>query len=210
MSSGNFTRSEEEKSREPSAELEALPPLDRNGTGEDADLLSYEEIPSWYQDNPFIWHGYRPVCNSATTCFRSWFRLHNEFINIHSHLWSAVAFLLGELFVLAPLHLRYTRVSAGDYAVLAVFLLTATACFGFSAAYHTFICHSQAAEAFWLRLDFVGIILLILGSFMTSIYVTFWCELTLKIIYWVVVGRNTLSQHQPLGSITQVYFRLAC
>ncbi|KAK9779302.1 hypothetical protein SCAR479_03784 [Seiridium cardinale] len=151
-------------------------------------LLSYEEIPEWYQDNPWIRRGYRPVSNSARSCLQSWTRLHNELINIHSHLFAAAAFLLAEAYILEPLHRRYPRVSPGDYAVLAIFLLTATVCFSLSAAYHTFISHSHKVEAIWLRLDFVGIILLIVGSFISGIYVGFWCEQLLRTIYWGMTG----------------------
>ncbi|KAF2994304.1 hypothetical protein E8E14_002168 [Neopestalotiopsis sp. 37M] len=151
-------------------------------------LLSYDEIPTWYQDNPWIRRGYRPVSNSVKSCLRSWARLHNELVNIHSHLFAAVAFLLAEAYVLEPLHRKYSYVSGGDYAVLAIFLLAATVCFGFSAAYHTLISHSQKVEAIWLRLDFVGIIFLIVGSFIPGIYAGFWCEQFERTIYFGMTG----------------------
>ncbi|ORY63985.1 mPR-typeG-protein-coupled receptor [Pseudomassariella vexata] len=151
-------------------------------------LLSFNELPEWYRDNQFIRHGYRPVSESAKTCLRSWFYVHNELVNIHSHLLPSVAFLLGESYILEPLHRRYSRVTAGDYFVLAFFLLTATACFGLSAAYHTLISHSEKVESIWLRLDFSGIILLILGSFVSGIYVGFWCENLQRNIYWGMIG----------------------
>ncbi|KAH8677746.1 mPR-like GPCR protein [Xylariales sp. PMI_506] len=157
-------------------------------------LLSYEDIPEWYQDNAYIRGGYRPVSSSTKTCFKSWFRLHNELVNIHSHLIPSVAFLLGETYILEPLHRRYARLTVADYVVLAIFLLTATTCFGFSAAYHTFISHSQKVEALWLRMDFVGIILLIIGSFISGIYVGFWCENFERNIYWgMSCGLGVLS-----------------
>ncbi|KAK6211977.1 hypothetical protein LQW54_005504 [Pestalotiopsis sp. IQ-011] len=151
-------------------------------------LLSYEEIPEWYQDNPWIRHGYRPVSNSARSCLRSWARLHNELVNIHSHLFAAVAFLFAEAYILEPLHRKYSYVSGGDYAVLGIFLLAATVCFGLSATYHTLISHSQKVESIWLRLDFVGIIFLIVGSFIPGIYVGFWCEQFERTIYFGMTG----------------------
>jgi adiponectin receptor len=181
--------SDSEEKRESRVEPLALP-LHHN-IDQAADLLSYEEIPEWYQDNPWIRRGYRPVSYSVKSCLRSWARLHNELVNIHSHLFAATAFLLAEAYILEPLHRKYSRVSPGDYAVLAIFLLTATVCFGLSAAYHTLISHSQKAEAVWLRLDFVGIILLIEGSFVSGIYVGFWCEQLQKIIYWGMVSMHS-------------------
>lgn len=177
-------------------------------------LVPYEHLPEWYQDNPWIRSGYRPVSNSANACFRSWVRLHNEVVNIHSHLFAAIAFLLAEAYILEPLSSKYPRVSVGDYAVLTIFLSSATICFGLSAAYHTFICHSQKVETIWLRLDFVGIILLILGSFATGIYVGFWCEQLQRTIYWAMVsvlstvGRYTYNSSFLIDRWPWRYFHL--
>lgn len=152
------------------------------------ELLTYDDIPEWYQDNRHIRRGYRPVSNSTQACLHSWFHLHNESVNIYSHLVPAVVFLFGVVYVLEPLHLRHENVAAADYAVIAFFLLSATACFSLSAFYHTFISHSQKVEAQWLKLDFLGIILLIMGSYFANVYVTFWCEEKQQNIYWGMVG----------------------
>ncbi|KAH6656421.1 mPR-like GPCR protein [Truncatella angustata] len=186
--SSEKSRSGSEECEKSRSEPRALPLSIQDRRNDGICLLPFEDIPDWYQDNPWIRRGYRPVSNSAKTCIRSWAGLHNELVNIHSHLFAAIAFLLAEAYILEPLHRRYSGVSAGDYAVLAIFLLTATTCFGFSAAYHTLINHSQKVEAIWLRLDFVGIILLIVGSFISGIYVGFWCEQLEKTIYWGMTG----------------------
>jgi len=49
-------------------------------------LLPYDEIPKWLQDNSYIHHGYRPESKSTRACFASWLYLHNETVNIFSHL----------------------------------------------------------------------------------------------------------------------------
>ncbi|OTA92190.1 hypothetical protein M434DRAFT_22031 [Hypoxylon sp. CO27-5] len=148
-------------------------------------LVSYEEIPEWYQDNPYIRRGYRPVSHSAKACFGSWIYMHNETMNIYTHLVPAAALLVsGIVYGLAHLQGR----SSGDAGVVAALLLSAVACLGLSSAYHTLMCHSRQVEAFWLRLDFVGIILLILGSFVSGIYVGFWCETLERKIYWSMIG----------------------
>ncbi|KAI1505140.1 hemolysin-III related-domain-containing protein [Biscogniauxia marginata] len=158
------------------------------------ELLPYDELPSWYRDNPYIQAGYRPVSHSTRACLRSWGYLHNETVNIYSHLVPAVALLLGEAYVLlAHLRPRYKAdLVPADYAVFALLLLAATACLGLSSAYHTLMCHSREVEARWLRLDFVGIVLLILGSFVSGVYVGFWCETTERRIYWAMIGSLAL------------------
>ncbi|KFY59466.1 hypothetical protein V496_05688 [Pseudogymnoascus sp. VKM F-4515 (FW-2607)] len=78
-------------------------------------LLSYDELPEWQKDSPFILYGYRPESNSAHACFASWLYLHNE------------------------------------------------------------------------TLDFVGIIVLTLGEFVSAIYVGFYCDPGLQRVYWTMI-----------------------
>lgn len=57
-------------------------------------LLNSEDVPTWYAHNAYIRTGYRPVTPSALLCFRSLAYLHNETVNIYSHLIPAmVAFI---------------------------------------------------------------------------------------------------------------------
>lgn len=65
-------------------------------------LLSFDEMPHWFQDddNELVLHGHRPISHSVRTSLRSWWRLHNETVNIYSHLIPPVAFLLGEWYIL--------------------------------------------------------------------------------------------------------------
>ncbi|KAI1396795.1 mPR-like GPCR protein [Hypoxylon fuscum] len=148
-------------------------------------LLSYDEIPDWYQDNPYVRRGYRAVSQSTRACFGSWGYVHNETINIYTHLVPAIALLVSGLaYVLTQLRHH----DGGDAGVVAALLLSAVACLSLSSAYHTLMCHSREVEALWLRLDFVGIILLILGSFVSGIYVGFWCETLERTVYWSMIG----------------------
>ncbi|KAI0475329.1 HlyIII-domain-containing protein [Xylariaceae sp. FL0804] len=152
------------------------------------ELISYDELPAWHQDNKFIRHGYRPVSHSTAACLRSWTYLHNETVNIYTHLVPAVALLLGEGYVLAYLCTRFPNLTAAAYAVIAVLLLSATACLGLSSAYHTLMCHSREVESRWLRLDLVGIVVLTFGCFVSGIFVAFWCEHTLRAVYWSMIA----------------------
>ncbi|KAK7948346.1 uncharacterized protein PG986_009232 [Apiospora aurea] len=124
--------------------------------GKHPDLLLFDEIPEWARDNKFVRGGYRPESGSVKKCVQSWFYLHNELVNIHSHLIPAVLLFLGELYLIAPLPFRYGHVSLGDYLIIAFFLLSTTVCFGLSAMYHTLMNHSHRVEAQCLKLDFFG------------------------------------------------------
>lgn len=154
-------------------------------------LLSYDDIPGWYQDNPHIRRGYRPVSHSARACVRSWTYAHNETMNIFTHLIPAAALLVcGLVYVCARLRLHAD--GGSDAAVVAGLMLCEVACLGFSSAYHTLLCHSREVESLWLRLDFVGIILLILGSVVSGVYVGFWCESLERTIYWSMVSPDVV------------------
>lgn len=152
-------------------------------------LLSFNELPKWHQDNEFILHGYRPISGSAQVSFRSWSFIHNETVNIYSHLIPAVAFLLGEWYILEYLASRYPDMIGTDYFIFVFFLLTAFICLGLSTTYHTLLNHSFEVEQIWLRLDLVGIVILTLGDFVSGIYMVFWCEPLQRKIYWSMVSQ---------------------
>ena len=56
-------------------------------------LGSYEEAPKFLQDNEYIKNGYLIYCNTFNKIFKSFLILHNETINIWSHLLGAIFFL---------------------------------------------------------------------------------------------------------------------
>lgn len=49
-------------------------------------LLLLEELPTWKKDNPYVLRGYRPLTNSYVECFKGLAELHNQTVNIYSHL----------------------------------------------------------------------------------------------------------------------------
>jgi adiponectin receptor len=152
-----------------------------------AGLLSYEDIPEWYQDNEFIRHGYRPVSNSGSACLASWLYIHNETVNIYSHLLPAILFLAAEGLIFHYFKFCYPTSTIGDRLIFAFFILTAAICLGMSVAYHTLMNHSTHISHLWLRLDFIGIVFLTLGDFVSGIYMVFYCEPTIQRIYWTMV-----------------------
>lgn len=156
-------------------------------------LLSYDEIPEWYQDNDFIRHGYRPESNSARACLASWLYLHNETVNIYSHLLPAVLFLAAEGVLYRHFQASYPNATIGGRLIFAFFLLTAATCLGMSTTYHTLMNHSIHVSHLWLRLDFVGIIVLTVGDFVSGIYMVFYCEPILQRIYWTMARMATLD-----------------
>ncbi|KAF1731940.1 Progestin and adipoQ receptor-like protein 1 [Beauveria bassiana] len=140
-------------------------------------LLTIESVPAWYGENPHIRTGYRPVFAAAAPCFRSWTYLHNQSGNIYTHLIPGIVVAtLGNAALARHLAARYPAAALADRAVLHVHLLACAACFGLSAAYHTLLCHSRELADLWIRIDYVGISLLIMASFVPGLYMGFYCE----------------------------------
>lgn len=150
-------------------------------------LLTFDQLPEWLKDNGAVRSGYRPPSNSARKSFGSWAYLHNESVNIYSHFIPGVTFLLGKWYIVQYLSNRYPDIKSTDYAIFTFFLLTAVICLILSTTYHTLMNHSDRVERFWLKLDLVGIVVLIVGDFVSAIYMVFWCEPLLRQVYWSMV-----------------------
>ncbi|KAJ4319581.1 hypothetical protein N0V84_006311, partial [Fusarium piperis] len=127
-------------------------------------LLSLDKMPEWFrrESNQWILHGYRPISGSAHTSFCSWSYIHNESVNIYSHLIPAVFFLLGEWYLQQYLSSRYPEVTGADFFAFSIFMLAAVTCLSLSATYHTMMNHSQRVERLCLRLDMLGVVIFIL------------------------------------------------
>ena len=57
-----------------------------------------------------------------------------------------------------------------DKMVFSAFFTGACVCLGLSTCFHTFLCHSEWAGQLFSKLDYVGIALLIMGSFVPWLY----------------------------------------
>lgn len=124
------------------------------------ELRTYCEIPSWLRNNHHIHTGYR--CQiSLPDCWLSLFSLHNETVNIWTHL-------LGFLFVLGlALHTLYAHWEdhfLSDQLVFLVYYVTALGCLASSTLYHLFHCHSPRACYNWSLVDYSAIGALVVGS----------------------------------------------
>ena len=56
-------------------------------------LGTYNDLPDYYKDNEYIRKGYLLYCDSIIKALKSLFCLHNESINIWSHLFGAIFFI---------------------------------------------------------------------------------------------------------------------
>lgn len=71
--------------------------------------------------------------------------------------------------------------------VFGTFFAGAIICLGMSFAFHTVHCHSECVGKLFSKLDYCGIAMLIMGSFVPWLYYGFYCDYQPKLIYLSVV-----------------------
>ncbi|KAI4729535.1 HlyIII-domain-containing protein [Aureobasidium sp. EXF-10728] len=147
----------------------------------------WSDLPSWQQDNHYIKSGYRPASNSFYRSFSSLSYIHNETVNIYTHLLGAVASLVCSIYLHSLIKPRYDRASLEDVVVFGCFFGGAIACLGMSATYHTISNHSPKVNKIGNQLDYVGIVCLIWGSFVPSIFYGFAREPGYIAVYWSMI-----------------------
>ncbi|KND02504.1 hemolysin III family channel protein [Spizellomyces punctatus DAOM BR117] len=144
-----------------------------------------KEMPDWYVDNVYLLKGYRRITNSYLGCVKSLTYLHNETGNVFTHALGFVGFV-----VLAQVFYGWLTVETSTWAdilIISMFFLGAVVCLGLSTTFHLCCCHSRSVAAVWLRGDYVGIVTLIMGSFVPSIYYGFFCSPKLQAVYLAVI-----------------------
>jgi len=145
--------------------------------------ISFSYMKWWQKDNPDIRHQYRPQLHSYSLCLLSIFRIHTETINIWTHL-------LGMLMVIGIMVTMLIKLDGDhiDKGMISVFCITAFICFFNSSMFHTFLCHSASVKSFWNRMDYVSIIVLIVGSFVAWLYFMFGCWPKIRIVYMCIIA----------------------
>ncbi|KAL7076309.1 hypothetical protein ACQ4LE_004212 [Meloidogyne hapla] len=135
--------------------------------------VHFTGLPAWLQDNEFLHSGHRPQLGTFSSCFKSIFSLHTETGNIWTHIYGCVAFTGAFVWLLS----RPTNViSWPDKLIFSAFFVGAILCMGLSFSFHTVQCHSENVGRLFSKLDYSGISLLIIGSFVPWIYYAFYCR----------------------------------
>ena len=163
------------------------PRTSRLGSGAEAPgvgdivLHHFNHIPSYLQHNRYIHTGYR-VFLSYRLCLRSLLVLHNESVNVWSHLLGGLLFACFALY-----DLTYLIPTLGsdllDRLIYLAFICCVEVCMLCSAFYHLFNCHSERTMRKWLQLDFMGISLGLLGGYVPAVYYAFYCLPTHNAVY---------------------------
>ncbi|MCJ1431235.1 hypothetical protein MMC27_000586 [Xylographa pallens] len=146
-------------------------------------LLSFEDLPQWMQGDPYIRRGYRKQASSLTECYGSLFYLHNESVNIWSHLLAGVFFFALLLTADYSIFRTVPKISVSDAVAVQVYLAGATGCLFLSAFYHCTTSHSHEISRRYLKLDYLGIVLNITSTSISAAYFGLDGDECLKAIY---------------------------
>ncbi|ABP00856.1 predicted protein, partial [Ostreococcus lucimarinus CCE9901] len=137
------------------------------------------DAPEWMVWNPYVRSGYR-VGARWLGATRSIFMLHNETVNIWSHLLGVLMF--------AALIVQTFRTAHSGFVPddpeparpvtrwpMYIFLTGAVVCLFFSTMCHTYCCVGEIdAERMW-RFDYLGIAVLIVASFYPMLHYSYYC-----------------------------------
>ncbi|KJH48622.1 hypothetical protein DICVIV_05250 [Dictyocaulus viviparus] len=146
---------------------------------------NFEYLPEWLQDNEYLRTGHRPPLPSFSSCFKSIFALHTETGNIWTHMYGCVAFVGVALWFLTR---PSTQVQPMEKYIFSTYFLGAILCLGMSFIFHTVACHSDSVGKLFSKLDYTGITMLIVGSFVPWLYYGFYCRPQPMIIYIFMIS----------------------
>lgn len=136
-------------------------------------LYTWDEIPDWQKDNEHILSGYVGETKSAWACFKSLFYLHNESVNIYTHLMPGFAFFT-VLFFNKFAITKFETTSLIDYFMIDLFFIGAFTCLTLSSIFHCLKNHSLTVATFGNKLDYLGIVVLIVNSMVSILYYGFY------------------------------------
>ncbi|NWZ29148.1 PAQR3 protein, partial [Asarcornis scutulata] len=149
-------------------------------------LYTYEQIPGFLRDNPYITDGYRAYLPSRL-CIKSLFILSNETVNIWSHLLGFLLFLALGVYDLVAV-LPAAGASREDFVICFVCLFCFQVCMLCSVGYHLFCCHrSEKTSRRWMALDYAGISIAILGCYVSGVFYAFYCNNYWRQVYLIIM-----------------------
>lgn len=156
-------------------------------------LYTYEQVPGFLRENPYITDGYRAYLTSRL-CIKSLFILSNETVNIWSHLLGFFLFFsLGVYDMVAVLPM--VGASREDYVIYSIGLFCFQVCMLCSVGYHLFCCHrSEKTSRRWMALDYAGISIGTLGCYVPGVFYAFYCNNYWRQVYLVMVLAMTLAE----------------
>ncbi|KAK8045041.1 hypothetical protein PG993_005065 [Apiospora rasikravindrae] len=167
--------------------------VDRGGWFKAPKLLYFHQIPPWQQDNEYILSGYRPTSESTWLSVASLSYLHNQTINAYSHLIGALIFVSLPYYFYEYVYKHQLHAEAVDLIVVSTYCIGVAVCFAFSTAFHVNWNNSKELTALCNKLDYLGILVLMWGAGIPTIYYGFHCNEGLRWLYWTSTSGTALA-----------------
>ena len=184
----------------PSEDRGEEPLAQTNADHEIAHLTTYDLIPNWQKDNPYILGSYR-VHYSTAQCIRSVLEIHNETTNVWTHLIGCICFIPLIIYAFASV---VTIHQAQHYVVISLYCVGAVICMGCSTFFHLFTGHVSPKMYQRMRsFDYFGITVQIVFSFIPACYYGFTCNPGLKWGYLAMIG--TLGMGGIMGPLFNIF-----
>ncbi|KAM3072500.1 hypothetical protein ACMFMG_009298 [Clarireedia jacksonii] len=101
-------------------------------------------------------------------------------VNIHTHLLGSILFFALPIAIYTRLTPRYEKATTADIVVFSTFFFGVAICFLLSA--------TQETAAFANQLDYLGIVILIWGSTIPTVYYGFYCDEAVRDMYWMMIS----------------------
>ncbi|KAF1835913.1 hemolysin-III channel protein-like protein Izh2 [Decorospora gaudefroyi] len=142
-----------------------------------------KDAPAWMRGDPYIKTGYRHQLSSVHRCLLSLLYLHNEWVNVWSHLLPGTIHSL----LLAKECYGFSKQRDEkpylDQMVVWQYIVSCILCLLFSAGYHTLTAHSPRVAGRWLKIDYLGIIINTAAGCIASTYFGLRHHPNLQLVY---------------------------
>ncbi|CAK9438422.1 uncharacterized protein LODBEIA_P26460 [Lodderomyces beijingensis] len=186
-------------------------------------LAFYHELDKWQQDNHFIKSGYVKETSSYWASFKSLGYLHNETVNIYSHLLpSSISFWVILYYINFRLTMYDNYLGIWEKLNFLQFALACTFCLFMSSIFHCMKSHSHKVSRFGNQLDYFGIIILISSSLISIILFAYydfplqkWVFIALTLVFGTTCTVFTLhpefskNYYRPFRSAMFILFGLS-
>ncbi|KAJ8658525.1 hypothetical protein O0I10_005878, partial [Lichtheimia ornata] len=172
----------------------------RKKTGRRAPMpanVGWSKIPIWMQHNMYIRTGYRPPLGEHSRCVASLFYMHNETVNFWTHFVALVIFVGIAIKVMLKSYQDWGHgMSIMPFFCTMAFLGCTIMCLTCSCGYHCLASHSKEVSMHWNRLDYLGIIALLVTSYYPTTHYHMYCHPGWQAFYFTIItlaGLLTLS-----------------
>lgn len=135
------------------------------GSDTHSHLAFYHELDPWQQDNHYIRSGYVKETRSYAKCFRLLLYLHNESVNIYSHLIPSCLVLFAVwIYLQTRLPIYDNYLGSWEKWNFMQFAFACAACMFMSSTFHCVKAHSLTVCKRYNQFDYFGIVILITFS----------------------------------------------